>query len=124
VAFESAVLFQEGFPSPPGIPLPSTVPLTDAWILREAPPEPVELPDHERIAGPHVGQGFLQTGPLGLGSAGLVGGSCLQPAAASSWRSRFVECLIGWLKECRQVSSRFEKTAVNFGGMIKMAFIQ
>jgi transposase len=35
-----------------------------------------------------------------------------------------VERLIGWLKECRRVFSRFEKTAVNFGGMIKMAFIE
>ncbi|MBX2989523.1 MAG: IS5 family transposase [Pirellulales bacterium] len=35
-----------------------------------------------------------------------------------------VERLIGWLKECRCVCSRFEKTALNFGGMIKMAFIQ
>jgi transposase len=39
-------------------------------------------------------------------------------------RRSIVECLIGWLKECRRVSSRFEKTAKNFGGMIKMAFIQ
>lgn len=35
-----------------------------------------------------------------------------------------VERLIGWLKECRCVFARFEKTAVNFSGMIKMAFIQ
>lgn len=35
-----------------------------------------------------------------------------------------VERLIGWLKECRRVFSRFEKTAKNFGGMIKMAFIR
>lgn len=35
-----------------------------------------------------------------------------------------VERLIGWLKECRCVFSRFEKTAINFAGMIKMAFIQ
>ena len=35
-----------------------------------------------------------------------------------------IERLIGWLKECRRVFSRFEKTAKNFGGMIKMAFIQ
>jgi transposase len=35
-----------------------------------------------------------------------------------------VERLIGWLKECRRIFSRFEKTAKNFGGMIKMAFIQ
>ena len=35
-----------------------------------------------------------------------------------------VERLIGWLKECRALFARFEKTAINFGGMIKMVFIQ
>jgi transposase len=35
-----------------------------------------------------------------------------------------VERLIGWLKECHCVFARFEKTAINFAGMIKMAFIQ
>lgn len=35
-----------------------------------------------------------------------------------------VECLIGWLKECRRILTRFEKRATNFLGMIKMAFIQ
>jgi transposase len=39
-------------------------------------------------------------------------------------RRSIVECLIGWLKECRRVFSRFEKSSKNFGGMIKMAFIQ
>lgn len=39
-------------------------------------------------------------------------------------RRSIVECLIGWRKECRRVLSRFEKTAKNFGGMIRMAFIQ
>jgi transposase len=39
-------------------------------------------------------------------------------------RRSIVECLIGWLKECLRVFSRFEKAAKNFGGMIKMAFIQ
>jgi transposase len=38
-------------------------------------------------------------------------------------RRSIVECLIGRLKECRRVFSRFEKTAKNFGGMIKIAFI-
>ena len=42
-----------------------------------------------------------------------------------AYRNRnIVERLIGWLKECRRVFSRFEKTAKNFGGMIRMAFIQ
>jgi transposase len=35
-----------------------------------------------------------------------------------------VERLIGWLKESRRVFSRYEKTAKNFGGMIKLAFIE
>ena len=35
-----------------------------------------------------------------------------------------VERLIGWLKECRCVFARFEKTAINFAGMVKMALIQ
>jgi len=40
------------------------------------------------------------------------------------YRARnIVERLIGWLKESRRIFSRFEKTAKNFGGFIKMAFI-
>lgn len=35
-----------------------------------------------------------------------------------------VERLIGWLKECRRILTRFEKRAANFLGMLKMAFIQ
>ena len=43
---------------------------------------------------------------------------------AQAYRDRnIVERLIGWLKEYRRVFSRFEKTATNFAGMIKMAFI-
>ncbi len=42
-----------------------------------------------------------------------------------AYRERnIIERLIGWLKECRRIFWRFEKTAKNFGGMIKMAFIQ
>ena len=42
-----------------------------------------------------------------------------------AYRDRnIIERLIGWLKECRRIFSRFEKTAKDFGGMIKMAFIQ
>lgn len=42
-----------------------------------------------------------------------------------TYRTRnIVERLIGWLKECRRVLTRFEKTAVNYVGMIRMAFIQ
>lgn len=38
-------------------------------------------------------------------------------------RRNIVERLIGWLKEARRIFSRFEKTAKNFAGMIKMAFV-
>jgi transposase len=41
-----------------------------------------------------------------------------------AYRQRnIVERLIGWLKESRRILTRFEKTAKNFAGMIKMAFI-
>jgi transposase len=44
---------------------------------------------------------------------------------AKRYRQRnIVERLIGWLKECRRILTRFEKRATNFLGMIKMAFIQ
>jgi len=47
------------------------------------------------------------------------------PFDQQAYRDRnIVERLIGWLKECRRIFSRFEKTAKNFAGMIKMAFIQ
>ncbi len=39
-------------------------------------------------------------------------------------RRNIVERLIGWLKESRRVFARFEKTAKNFGGFVKLAFIQ
>lgn len=42
-----------------------------------------------------------------------------------TYRDRnIIERLIGWLKECRRIFARYEKTAKNFGGMIRMAFIQ
>jgi transposase len=35
-----------------------------------------------------------------------------------------VERCINWLKECRRIGTRFEKLAVNFMAMVKLAFIQ
>lgn len=41
-----------------------------------------------------------------------------------AYRERnIIERLVGWLKECRRILTRFEKTATNFAGMIKMAFV-
>jgi transposase len=47
------------------------------------------------------------------------------PFDREAYRNRnIVERLIGWLKESRRIFSRYEKTAKNFAGFIKMAFIQ
>ena len=41
-----------------------------------------------------------------------------------AYRNRnIIERLIGWLKESRRIFSRFEKTAKNYGAMLKLAFI-
>jgi transposase len=39
-------------------------------------------------------------------------------------RRNVIERLVGWLKECRRIFSRFEKTAINFAGMITVAIMQ
>jgi transposase len=42
-----------------------------------------------------------------------------------SYRRRSViENCVGWLKECRRIVTRFEKLAVNYLGMLKLAMIQ
>ncbi len=35
-----------------------------------------------------------------------------------------VERLFAWLKECRRIATRYEKKAVNFLAMVKLAFIK
>lgn len=39
-------------------------------------------------------------------------------------RRSIIEQVIGWLKECRRVCTRYEKLAVNFLAMIQLAIIQ
>lgn len=39
-------------------------------------------------------------------------------------RRSIIECCVGWLKECRRIGTRFEKLAVNFLAMAKVAIIQ
>jgi transposase len=39
-------------------------------------------------------------------------------------RRSVIEQCIGWLKECRRIGTRFEKLAINFLAMIKLAIIQ
>jgi transposase len=42
-----------------------------------------------------------------------------------SYRRRSViEQCVGWLKECRRIGTRFEKLAINFLAMFKLAMIQ
>jgi len=39
-------------------------------------------------------------------------------------RRNVVERCVGWLKECRRIATRFEKLAVNFLAMLKVALIE
>jgi transposase len=39
-------------------------------------------------------------------------------------RRRVIECAIGWLKEARRLATRYEKLAVHFLGVVKLAMIQ
>jgi transposase len=39
-------------------------------------------------------------------------------------RRNVIECCVGWLKECRRIATRFEKLAINFLAMLKLAIIQ
>jgi transposase len=39
-------------------------------------------------------------------------------------RRNVIERCIGWLKCCRRIATRFEKLAINFLSMVKLAMIQ
>ena len=39
-------------------------------------------------------------------------------------RRSIVEQSIGWLKECRRIGTRFERLAINFLAMVKLAMIK
>lgn len=39
-------------------------------------------------------------------------------------RRNVIERAVGWLKECRHVATRFEKLAVNFLAVLKLAIIR
>lgn len=39
-------------------------------------------------------------------------------------RRSIIENCVGWLKECRRIGTRFEKLAVQYMGMLKLAMIQ
>ena len=69
---------------------------------------------------------------MDLGISPVIPSRCTEDREArqvsfsvKSYRKRnIIERVIGWIKENRRVFSRFEKTAKNFGGMIKMALIR
>jgi transposase len=42
-----------------------------------------------------------------------------------AYRKRsIIETVMGWLKECRRIGTRFEKLAVHFTGMLQLTMIQ
>ena len=43
---------------------------------------------------------------------------------ATDRRRSIVEQTIGWLKECRRIGTRFEKLAINFLAMVKLAMVK
>ena len=47
-----------------------------------------------------------------------------QLARAAYTRRNVIERCIGWLKQARRIATRYEKTAVNFLAMLKLAMIQ
>jgi len=46
------------------------------------------------------------------------------PILTSYRRRSVVEQCVGWLKECRRIATRFEKLALSFLAMFKLAMIQ
>jgi hypothetical protein len=46
-----------------------------------------------------------------------------QRLRAGRGRSTIEQC-VGWLKECRAVATRYEKLALNYLGLVKLAFIE
>lgn len=51
-------------------------------------------------------------------------GGCRKFDRPTYRRRNAVERCVGWLKECRRVATRFEKLAVNYLGMLKLAMIR
>ena len=48
-----------------------------------------------------------------------------EPFDRDAYRRRnVVERCIGWLKECRRIATRFDKLAISFLAMVKLAMIQ
>lgn len=99
--------------------------------LRDAQGEPVAWP--VALAGDKgYRAAWIDEYLLGLGITPVIPSKANEDRDArpvafdpDAYRDRnIVERLIGWLKECRRVFSRFEKTAKNFAGMIRLAFIQ
>ena len=76
--------------------------------------------DWRRIA-PTVTSAFA----TGYATIGLRRSFRPKSSAGDRKRGRyFVERCIGWLKECRSVGTRFEKLAVNYLMLVKLAMIE
>ena len=56
---------------------------------------------------------------------GNMGKGCSRTFDPDLYRRRnAIERCVGWLKGCRSIATRHEKLAVNFGGMLKLAFLR
>jgi transposase len=92
----------------------------------EAIPWPLALVGDKGYRANYIDEGLLKLGitPVIPSKSNENRDNRLVDFDKSAYKRRsIVECLIGWLKESRRVATRFEKTAINFGGMVKLAFI-
>ena len=56
---------------------------------------------------------------------GNMGKGCPRRFDPDRYRRRnVIERCVGWLKGCRSIATRHEKLAVNFGAMLKLAFLR
>jgi len=93
----------------------------------ETPLRPVALAGDKGYRADWIDEYLLENGirPVVPSKSNEDGTARPVPFDREQYRRRnIVERLIGWLKECRRILTRFEKRAANFLGMIKMAFIQ
>lgn len=91
----------------------------------------------EVVADKAYDAGYLRKGLARRGIKGMIPERQLRPGTKrrkkgphyrfdeETYKKRAsVEQSIGWLKECRRVATRYEKLAVSFLAMLKLAFIR
>jgi transposase len=93
---------------------------------RNEPIFPVRLAGDKVYRMDRIDESLLERGiiPVVPSKSNEGPSSCLVDFDKANYRWRsVVEQLIGWLKECRRVATRYEKRAMHYLSMIKLAMI-